>query len=296
MVDTNIEDADALAGDCYWFPNLEKCVVYREEQAAAGELDVEDNINGGEEIETVFERELDPSNVIARMPILGNIAYISVALLAATYAFLRQFIWRADKTEWPSKYYASWTLIEADLGSTNYWSLATMVADYGMLGIWSAALVTEIMATLGLFASINVAVWTFGVGLGGLVISLIYNILMFLAIQTCSSVNGDSTKASASAAGTVMIEVQSDWISSNAAAGFIGYLLFSAYGNWWASMEAAMDAEDASMEESAEADEAEAEATLAEEEVLVDENGDPIVVEEGEGEGEDVLEEEIDFE
>lgn len=295
MVDTTIEDSDALAGDCYWFPNLEKCIVYREEQAAKGEVDVEDNINGGEVIETVYERELDPSNVIARMPILGNIAYMSVALLAATFMFLRQFVWRADGT-WATKYYNSWTLIEADLGSTNYWSLATMVADYSMLGIWSAAFVTEILATLGIAASVNVAVWTFGVGLGGLVISLIYNILMFLAIQTCSSVNGDSTKGSRSQAGVVMLDVQADWISSNAAAGFIGYLLFSAYGNWWASMEAAMDEEEMAMEESAEADEAEADATLAEEEALVDENGDPIVVEEVvEGEGEDVAEEDIEF-
>ncbi len=58
-------------------------------------------------------------------------------------------------------------------------------------------------------------------------------------------------------------------------------------------MEAAMDAEEMTEEESAEADEAEAEADLAEEEVLVDENGDPIVVEEGEGE--DVVEEDIEF-
>ncbi|MCP4570700.1 MAG: hypothetical protein GY841_24205, partial [FCB group bacterium] len=269
------------------------CIVYREEQEAKGELDVEDNINGGEEIETVFERELNPSNVIARMPILGNIAYMSVALLAATFAFLRQFSWRADGS-WATKFYANWTLIEADLGSTNYWSLATMVADYSMLGIWATAFVTEILATLGIAASVNVAVWTFGVGLGGLLISLIYNILMFLAIQSCSTINSDSTKGTASMAGVVMIEVQADWISSNAAAGFIGYLLFSAYGNWWASMEAAMDAEEMEMEETAEAEVAEADAALAEEEVLVDENGEPIVVEEdaAAAEGDSVVAEE----
>jgi hypothetical protein len=215
-----------------------------------------------------LERELDPANVIARMPILGNIAYISVALLAGTAVGMRQFSWRIKKDIFPAEYYAAWTALESDLGSTNYWDLATMIADYGMLGIWAAAFVTEILATFGIAPEVNVMVWAFGVGLGGLVISLTYNILMFLAIQTAYGISSDSTKSSWSAAASVQAAIQQDWISSNAAAGFIGMCLFTAYGNWWASMEAAMEETEETEEQTEEAavEEAAAEDELAGEE------------------------------
>jgi len=203
------------------------------------------------------------------MPILGNIAYISTALLAATAAGIRQFRWRADDDTYAGKYYAIWTALEADLGSTNYWELGTLIADFGMIGIFGVAFVTEILATFGIAPELNVMVWAFGVGLGGLVIGLTYNIMMFMAINTAYGVNSDATKAGASAAGLVMKLIQSDWLLSNAAGAMIGWVLFSAYGNWWESMDSQIEEED---EETAMEEEvAVEEETAVEEEVIAGE-------------------------
>jgi len=188
MADIN-DNADD--GDCFWFPDLAKCQDTGDQTEEVNTETINDVDN-----EFVFERELDPSNVIARMPILGNIAYISTALLAATAAGLRQFRWRADGS-YATKYYASWTAMEAEYGSTNYWELGTLIADFGMLGIFGVAFVTEILATFGIAPELNVMVWAFGVGLGGLIVGLTYNIMMFLAINTVYGINSNTSKVAA---------------------------------------------------------------------------------------------------
>lgn len=254
-------------GDCFWFPDLAKCQDTGDETAEVNTETINDVDN-----EFVFEQELDPSNVIARMPILGNIAYISTALLAATAAGLRQFRWRADDDGFKNKYYAFWTFYEADLGSTNYWELGTLIADFGMLGIFGVAFVTEILATFGIAPELNVMVWAFGVGLGGLVIGLTYNIMMFMAINTCYGINSDSAKAMTTGipAGLLMQQIQFDWLMSNAAAAMIGWVLFSAYGNWWESMDSQIVDEDEEMKMEEETAAVE-EETAVEEEVIAGE-------------------------
>lgn len=254
-------------GDCFWFPDLAKCQDTGDQTPEENTETINDVDN-----EFVFEQELDPSNVIARMPILGNIAYISTALLAATAAGLRQFRWRADDDGFKNKYYAFWTFYEADLGSTNYWELGTLIADFGMLGIFGVAFVTEILATFGIAPELNVMVWAFGVGLGGLVIGLTYNIMMFMAINTCYGINSDSSKATSATypAGILMQQIQFDWLMSNAAAAMIGWVLFSAYGNWWESMDSQIVDEDEEMKMEEETAAVE-EETAVEEEVIAGE-------------------------
>lgn len=171
-----------------------------------------------------------------------------------------------------------------------------MIADYSMLGIWGVAFIFEIIATFGILNEINVMVWAFGVGLGGLLISLTYNILMFIAITTAQGINGDSSKTAAqqAAAGSIMLLIQGDWLSSNAAAGFIGMCLFSAYGNWWAAQEAGMDAAEQTEEESAEQEEQAAEEAAEDE--LAGEEGDAVADDELAVEEEDAITPEDDAE
>lgn len=160
--------------DCFWFPNLEKC---------------QETDNGQEEnVEVVpagpVEQPKDDTSSAYLIPIMGQVAYLTVTLVALSGHFLQQFRYRKD-TKAGVSYYKNWVTYKTDLG-TNYWELATMVKDYSFMGIWGIAFITQAASFFALH-EINVQVWMYVVGLGGTLVHVVYNILMFLAAQTTYS-------------------------------------------------------------------------------------------------------------
>ena len=77
------------------------------------------------------------------VPIMGQVAYLTVASLALSGHYLEQFRWRKNTASGTS-YYADWDTYKTDLGSTNYWKLGDSVKNYGGMTIWGVALLTQI--------------------------------------------------------------------------------------------------------------------------------------------------------
>lgn len=112
------------------------------------------------------------------MPILGQVAYLSVALLATTAHYFQAFRWRTN-TKSGVSYYENWTKLAM---GTNYWEYANMINNYAGLGIWGIAFITQSLSFAGLLAEINVMTWTYLVGLIGTIIGVVYNVFYFLAL------------------------------------------------------------------------------------------------------------------
>ena len=216
-------DADPNNSDCFWFPDLAKCQ--------------DDGNNGGEEGPVVVDPtdpdnkgEIDGENMTpavvtgASVPILGQIAYLTVSALLMSGNLLKAIRWRKDTTGGAS-YYIWWTSNESELGSTNYWSLANMIQAYGGLAVWGVLFITQLISTFGIMGEINMMAWELG-GFAYTLTEAIFSILMFLAMMKASSVNGGSS-SSATAAGTILLELQKEWLFHTAAMTFATMIAFS---------------------------------------------------------------------
>ena len=114
-------------------------------------------------------------------PMTGQIAFLTVALISFVVPALAQFRWRAPATGTNTSFYNDWTT-STKLGSNNYWELSNMVYNYGMIAIWGVAVVTQLMSIFGVMPEINILVWSYVVGTGGLFISISYWFMALIGI------------------------------------------------------------------------------------------------------------------
>lgn len=112
-------------------------------------------------------------------PMTGQIAFLTVALISFVTPALVQFRWRAPISS--ASMYDDWT-ISTNLGSTNYWELSNMIYNYGMIAIWGVAVITQLMSIFGVMPEINMLVWSYGVGIGGLFITISYWCMALIGI------------------------------------------------------------------------------------------------------------------
>ena len=99
-----------------------------------------------------------------------------MALLNTVVPALTQFVWRANRDNGDS-YYKSWDDKSALLGTSKTWERANLVYNYGSIAVWGLALLTQLLSIGGILADINFLTWTFGVVLGGLLYTLVYESL-----------------------------------------------------------------------------------------------------------------------
>ena len=99
-----------------------------------------------------------------------------MALLNTVVPALTQFVWRANRDNGDS-YYKSWDDKSALLGTSKTWERANLIYNYGSIAVWGLALITQLLSMGGILADINYLIWSLGVALGGLVITLVYELL-----------------------------------------------------------------------------------------------------------------------
>ena len=113
---------------------------------------------------------------------------------------------------------------------------------YGGLAIWGTATITQILSMVGIAASTNVMIWSMVVVMGGLLVSVVYQVLAFLGMNKAYDLQEAGGADAASAA--IMNTISSDWMTGASVNAFVGFLLYSNYNNWWAAQEEAMGEED----------------------------------------------------
>ena len=122
-------------------------------------------------------------------PLKNNVGFLIVALWNIIRALLEVTRYRTKST-----YYDNGKLGE---NATNYYKLSDQVRLYGILGIWGIAAVTQLLATLGMAIGLNLAVWTYVVGLGGAAVAMTVGILRYLGYNAAFKNYDDATKSAA---------------------------------------------------------------------------------------------------
>ena len=159
-------------------------------------------------------------------PLYGQIAFLTVALFNTVIPVMIQFRWRAHSAGASAdSYYKGWDDITA-LG-TNYWMYANYVYNYGSMAVWGVALLTQLLSTAGLFADINTITWMYGVTIGGLFLTLSYEFLQLLGIQTAYSNDGTGL------AGDYVGIMTNEWLMVTAGQAFSAGILASNKDSWW---------------------------------------------------------------
>ena len=122
---------------------------------------------------------------------MGQVAYLTVALLATSAHMLMMLRWRKD-TKSGVSYYNTWKTYESVLG-TDYTKLADQIMGYGGLTIWGVTSITQIISFFAL-QDINLKIWMYLVTYGTLIVGVMYNVFMLLAINKASGLASDTTK------------------------------------------------------------------------------------------------------
>ena len=112
------------------------------------------------------------------IPQIGQITFTIIAAQALTYTYFNMFIWR--KNDFSSIYFDGRNLTpkRVEKESANY-KMGKLIYEYGWLVLWSAALLTQLMSDFGMGAELNTKVWIMGIGVGGMLINLVTNVLWY---------------------------------------------------------------------------------------------------------------------
>ena len=113
---------------------------------------------------------------------------------------------------------------------------------YGGLVIWGTATITSILSMVGIAASTNVMIWSTVVVMGGLLVSVVYQVLAFIGMNKAYDLQEAGTADAESA--SIMNTISSDWMTGASVNAFVGLILYGNYNNWWAAQEEAMGEED----------------------------------------------------
>ena len=103
------------------------------------------------------------------------------------------------------------------------------MCEYAGLIIGSIAFITQLMSIFGLFSGINLAVWHFGVGIGGMLIGNVASLLRWWAYDSAWAYADDSTKkdANKTKAGLAASSIKLSWIEEMALSTSAGLTLYS---------------------------------------------------------------------
>ena len=164
------------------------------------------------------------------MPIMGQIAYLTVALFATSGHYMKMFRWTKD-TKAGVSYYNTWKTYESVLGSTDYHKLADTVLGYGGLAIWGVASLSTLVSFVALH-ELNLQVWKYGVTYGTLLVGVIYNLLMLLAIQKTSGKASNILAQQDADIGGLMLQINYNWLGTNAAYAFASAVLWGNMRNF----------------------------------------------------------------
>ena len=102
----------------------------------------------------------------------GQFTYTITGLIATAVIVLNHFRWRSD-----SDFYDS----GAHAGSFNYWQIGNWVSSYSGMSLLGLASLTQLLALVDFGVSLNIMVWTYGVGALGSFMNLISQSLLFVA-------------------------------------------------------------------------------------------------------------------
>ena len=113
------------------------------------------------------------------------------------------------------------------------------------MAIWSVALVTQVLSIFGLFTEINMMTWMYGVMLGGLFVTLSYQFLQRLAIETARS------SWSSSVAQDLYSDLSNEWLMVTAGQALSASILAANKDSWMYAQKMGMGEEKAAGAEAA---------------------------------------------
>ena len=103
------------------------------------------------------------------------------------------------------------------------------MCEYAGLIIGSIAFITQLMSIFGLFSGINLAVWHFGVGIGGMLIGNVASLLRWWAYDSAWAYANDKTKKDddKTKAKSAASSIKLSWIEEMALSTSAGLTLYS---------------------------------------------------------------------
>ena len=115
----------------------------------------------------------------------AKLNYAFIAAFQAAYVGLMVFRYRSqDWSAGSGSYYDDWSA--AGLGF-DVWKYANWGLQYSKLAIFGAATLTSLLDLFGVDNELNWMVWSFGVGMGAMVIDLMYLIAMTYAYDKATN-------------------------------------------------------------------------------------------------------------
>jgi len=94
-------------------------------------------------------------------------------------------------------YYTDYDMVIADYTETMWNMLGSQVKTYGALVIFGVAMITQLLSIFGIANSLNLMVWTYGVGMGGMLVSAVASMIWMWGIKlgwtACRETYADDT-------------------------------------------------------------------------------------------------------
>lgn len=189
-------------------------------------------------------------------PFKGQIAFLFLSLGMAARAGMNAFRYHgwgsnqvADVTK--NEWYSQWKYVS----DTEWFKLSRQIGDYGSLAIWGVAFLFQLLSTAGIASGINAMVWIYVVGMGELLLSVVVDVIRFLAYDGAwtkvkvENATGDA-KSDQKVANRIIGEVERD-VALDMAGAAMSTIVWLLHGdNWmWAQYEnLAPEDQDAYME------------------------------------------------
>lgn len=121
-------------------------------------------------------------------PWQGQITFTMIAAQALTWTAFNLFKYRKD--EWATQFdagVASWMEDQA----TNY-KWGSLIHGYFWLVFWGVAFLTQLMSDFGVGAELNTKVWMIGLGVGGMLVNLVANVLWYIDMNKFFNLKDDA--------------------------------------------------------------------------------------------------------
>jgi len=158
--------------------------------------------------------------------LVPNLAFLGVTIYYLMYLFFDGSL--RYKSE--DNYYEAGKLGNDE---TNYWELADMIKLFGGLGIFGVLMVTQLLATLGIMSGLNMMLWHYVGGFGGLALHFTVNLLRMLGMNAAWGKKDDSNAIVKGSAQGVIGAIQGDWFKDSLVDAAMGLTLMMNYEGWW---------------------------------------------------------------
>jgi hypothetical protein len=130
----------------------------------------------------------------------GQITFTIIAAQALAWTAFNLFKYRKD--EWATHFAGNASWMEDQ--TTNY-KWGNLIHGYGWLVFWSVALVTQLMSDFGVAAGLNTKVWMLGLGVVGMLVNLVANVLWYIDMNKFFNMKDDADHGAEATSGYTFV-------------------------------------------------------------------------------------------